>query len=103
RGPGWHRVAAGETFATIAQRYYGASRCDKTLWWVNRARVAWPERLAAGDLIVIPSVDEKAAMQQGWSRWPPRADSSRASYRTAWRAREAIPHPPMDHRGRPGL
>ena len=28
------------------------------LWWFNRGQVAWPERLAAGNLIIIPDVKE---------------------------------------------
>jgi len=57
-GPTRHTVARGETFATIAQLYYGSARYDKALWWVNRGMVAWPERLTAGDLIIIPRVDQ---------------------------------------------
>jgi len=62
-GPTRHTVAGGETFATIAQLYYGSARYDKALWWVNRGIIAWPERLTAGDLIVIPHVDQLDASQ----------------------------------------
>ena len=49
------RVASGETFATIAQLYYGSARYDKALQWANRGLTARPERLTVGDLIVIPA------------------------------------------------
>ncbi|MFI5454611.1 MAG: LysM peptidoglycan-binding domain-containing protein [Isosphaerales bacterium] len=57
-GPTRHTVARGETFATIAQLYYGSARYDQALWWVNRGIITWPERLTAGDLIVIPHLDQ---------------------------------------------
>jgi general secretion pathway protein D len=54
-GPTRHSVERDETFATISERYYGSSRYDRALWWFNRGTIARPERLSAGDLIVIPS------------------------------------------------
>jgi nucleoid-associated protein YgaU len=57
-GPTRHTVEAGETFATISQRYYGSAAYDRALWWFNRGQVASPERLAPGNLIIIPDVKE---------------------------------------------
>ncbi len=53
-----HLVAAGETFGTIARRYYGSDSYARRLWWANRGKVAWPQALAAGTTIVIPRIDE---------------------------------------------
>jgi general secretion pathway protein D len=62
-GPRRHTVVGGETFATIAQLYYGSARYDQALRWANRGMIARPERLSAGDLIVIPQVDQLDASQ----------------------------------------
>jgi nucleoid-associated protein YgaU len=53
-----HRVAAGETFGTIARQYYGSDSYARRLWWANRGKVAWPQALAAGTSIIIPRIDE---------------------------------------------
>jgi len=71
-GPMRHTVARGETFAMIAQLYYGSARYDKALRWANRGLIARPERLTAGDLIVIPRVDQLDASQIG----PVRSEST---------------------------
>jgi nucleoid-associated protein YgaU len=57
-GPMRHTVVHGETFATIAQLYYGSARYDQALRWTNRGLIARPDRLTAGDLVVIPPVDQ---------------------------------------------
>ncbi len=57
-GPLRHSVVRGDTFATIAQRYYGSARYDRALWWFNRGTIAVPERLAVGGLVIIPAVEE---------------------------------------------
>jgi general secretion pathway protein D len=72
-GPTRHTVARDESFATIAQQYYGSARYDKALWWFNRGMIARPERLSAGDLIVIPQVNELDPAQIRPARWKPAA------------------------------
>ena len=62
-GPRRHTVVGGETFATIAQLYYGSARYDQALRWANRGMIARPDRLSAGDLVVIPQVDQLDASQ----------------------------------------
>jgi type II secretory pathway component GspD/PulD (secretin)/nucleoid-associated protein YgaU len=57
-GPRRHTVAPGESFATIAELYYGSARYDEALWRFNRSRFPQPERLADGDLIIIPTVEQ---------------------------------------------
>ena len=57
-GPMRHTVASGESFAMIAQLYYGSARYDKALQSFNCGLTARSDRLSAGDLIVIPRVDE---------------------------------------------
>jgi nucleoid-associated protein YgaU len=64
-GPMRHTVASGESFAMIAQLYYGSARYDKALQSFNRGLTARSDRLSAGDLIVIPRVDELDASQIG--------------------------------------
>jgi type IV pilus secretin PilQ/predicted competence protein len=61
--PRRHTVTRRETFETIARLYYGSARYEKALWWANRGKIAWPERLAAGDVIVIPSAHQLDALQ----------------------------------------
>ena len=71
-GPKRHTVARGETLAMIAQLYYGSARYDKALQSFNRGLTARPDRLTAGDLIVIPRIDELDPTQSspGSSRAP---------------------------------
>jgi type IV pilus secretin PilQ/predicted competence protein len=57
-GPRRHRVERGETFASIAQLYYGSPQYGNALWWFNRGKIMWPEQLTVGDLLIIPAVDE---------------------------------------------
>ena len=57
-GPRRHSVKRGETFASIAQRYYGSPRYENALWWFNRGKIRWPEQLSSGDLLIIPAVGE---------------------------------------------
>ena len=56
-GPRWHTVRQGETFATIAQIYYGSGHYEQALWWANHSQVAGPGSLAVGDRIVVPAVE----------------------------------------------
>jgi general secretion pathway protein D len=58
-----HTARNGETFASIAQSYYGSARFDNALWWVNRQHVKWPDELAAGDRLIIPSAQEIRSAQ----------------------------------------
>ena len=55
-----HTAARGETFAMVAKLYYGSSRYDMALQSFNRGLTARSDRLTAGDLIVIPRVDESS-------------------------------------------
>jgi general secretion pathway protein D len=60
-----HTTSEGETFASISQSYYGSTRYDTALWWINRRQVNWPNQLAAGDRLIIPSAREiKSTMDQ---------------------------------------
>ncbi len=60
-----HTTSEGETFASISQSYYGSTRYDTALWWINRRQVNWPNQLAAGDRLVIPSAREiKSTLDQ---------------------------------------
>ena len=60
-----HTVRDGETFASIAQSYYGSTRYDTALWWLNRRQVNWPDQLAPGDRLIIPSPREiKSTLDQ---------------------------------------
>ena len=63
-----HTVRRGESFATIAQIYYGSGRYQQAAWWANRGMIARPERLTAGDQIVIPRADQLDASQIGAMR-----------------------------------
>ncbi len=64
-GPSRHTVGEGETFASIAQSYYGSTRYDTALWWLNRRQVNWPDQLAPGDSLIIPSAREiKSTLDQ---------------------------------------
>jgi len=52
--PREHRVAEGETLATIAERYYGdASRAD-AIYQANRDQIRDPAQLHAGQILVLP-------------------------------------------------
>jgi type IV pilus secretin PilQ/predicted competence protein len=52
-----HTVTAGETFELIAQSEYGTVGYGRPLWWYNRARIAWPQGLKPGDIVVVPPVE----------------------------------------------
>ena len=53
-----HVVRAGENLTTIARRYYGAEgeRLWRRIWEANKAAVSDPNRLAAGQKLVIPGL-----------------------------------------------
>ncbi len=53
-----HLVAQGDTFQTLARKYYGDARYARALWWANRDRVAWPEALVEGKALEVPGVGE---------------------------------------------
>ena len=83
-GPRRHTVAAGETFASIANHYYGSTSYEAVLWRANRIRFPRPERLAAGDLIIVPTVEhiDSSAGRGGWKpvdQAPARATLARAT------------------------
>jgi NodT family efflux transporter outer membrane factor (OMF) lipoprotein len=56
--PYTHTVREGENFWTIALLYYRSSRYGKALWAANNKTVPAIDRLAAGDKILIPRVDQ---------------------------------------------
>jgi len=58
RVPLTHTVVPGENFWTISERYYESGRYYKALWEANQETVLAPERLAIGDKILIPPIDE---------------------------------------------
>jgi nucleoid-associated protein YgaU len=49
-----HVVAAGDTLAALAQRYYGDARREDDLRSANRDRIADPAHLPVGATLVIP-------------------------------------------------
>jgi nucleoid-associated protein YgaU len=49
-----HRVAAGESLSTIAQRYYGDPRQWVRLFLANRAALSNPNRIFPGQVLNIP-------------------------------------------------
>jgi hypothetical protein len=63
-GPRRHTIAAGETFASIAQIYYGTPQLAEALRESNRGRIArgGPK---PGDLLVIPPREELPTVG-GW-------------------------------------
>ncbi len=56
--PYTHTVRGGENFWTISLLYYRTGRYGKALWAVNKDAVAAFDRLAVGDKIIIPRVDQ---------------------------------------------
>ena len=58
QNPYFHTVRSGETFRTISQLYYESERYYKALWAFNKQAVPDPDRLAAGDKIIIPPADQ---------------------------------------------
>ncbi len=68
--PARHTTLEGETFASIAQSYYGSARFDNALWWANRQQVKWRDQLSAGDRLVIPSAREIKSIQDRIDRSP---------------------------------
>ncbi len=69
-GPRRHTVADGETFAIIAEHYYGSANYETGLWRANRGRFPRPERLTAGDLLVVPPIEELdiSTSRGGWTQ-----------------------------------
>jgi len=61
-GPRRHSVENGETFASIAQLYYGSTRYERALWWANRGKFPRPGQLKAGDLLIVPAAEELEAV-----------------------------------------
>ena len=56
--PYTHTVRTGENFWTISLLYYRSSRYGKALWAANKDAVPAFDRLAVGDKIIIPPVEE---------------------------------------------
>ena len=56
--PYTHTVRSGENFRTISLLYYRSSRYCKALWAANKNAVPDFDRLAVGDKILIPRVDQ---------------------------------------------
>ncbi len=56
--PYTHTVRGGENFWTISLLYYRSSRYCKALWAANKNAVPDFDRLAVGDKIIIPKVDQ---------------------------------------------
>jgi type IV pilus secretin PilQ/predicted competence protein len=57
-GPWRHTVVPGDRFESVAKLYYGSEQYADALWRFNRGRFPRPYPLKAGDLIVIPPVEE---------------------------------------------
>ena len=56
--PYTHTVRANENFSTISLLYYRSGRYGKALWAANKEAVPDFDRLAVGDKIIIPRVDQ---------------------------------------------
>jgi outer membrane protein, multidrug efflux system len=56
--PYTHTVRAGENFWTISLLYYRSGRYGKALWAANKNTVPALDRLACGDRIIIPPVNQ---------------------------------------------
>jgi hypothetical protein len=52
-----HIVRPGDTFNSIAERYYGSRAYARALWSANRRVVPAPDRLRAGMSLVVPPAD----------------------------------------------
>jgi nucleoid-associated protein YgaU len=90
-GPRRHTVADGETFASIAQLYYGSAHYDEALRRFNRGRIAGPGWLTPGDLLVIPDVAQLDVLPTR----PGRPESAPAPARAPEPpARGLVPDPP---------
>jgi hypothetical protein len=90
RPPFIHTVSRGENFWTLSEQYYKSGRYYKALWSANKAVVAAPDRLAIGDKIVIPWIDElDPALVEP-------ADAPAPSLPKALPAKPANPPPPAD-------
>jgi nucleoid-associated protein YgaU len=50
-----HRVAEGETLATIASRYYGKANAGMLIFDANRDQLTDPDRITSGQMLKIPA------------------------------------------------
>jgi len=64
-GPRRHTIARGDTFASIAQRYYGSEEYAEPIRQSNRGRIG-RDGLHPGDLLVIPPREE-LEVPGGWA------------------------------------
>jgi multidrug efflux system outer membrane protein len=73
QNPYIHTVRSGETFRTISRIYYESERYHKALWAANKTAVPDPDRLTAGDKIIIPRADQldQALIDVGPAPAPP--------------------------------
>lgn len=70
-------VQSGDSYWTIAERFYGAGTYYQALAEYNRSRVPRPEQLRVGDQLLIPSREElEQAYPQLCPRTPHRTDVS---------------------------
>ncbi|WP_422931540.1 TolC family protein [Singulisphaera sp. PoT] len=53
-----HVVQNGDTFSSISTQYYKSARYQKSLWAANKKVVRSMDRLAVGEKIIIPRVDQ---------------------------------------------
>jgi nucleoid-associated protein YgaU len=51
-----HTVSNGETLFSLARRYYGDGEKSSALYRANQARLASPDRLPPGTVLVIPDL-----------------------------------------------
>lgn len=52
-----HRVVAGESFSSIAKKYFGREALGVALYHANRNIVSNPRKLQTGQLITVPNLD----------------------------------------------
>lgn len=51
---GYHTVAAGETLASIAERYFGSASQEMVIFEANRDRMNDPDQILPGQQLLIP-------------------------------------------------
>jgi nucleoid-associated protein YgaU len=56
-----YHVLPGDSFESIAKKFYGSKHYASLLWWANRRSVAWPEALKPGCIVIVPPLQQMAA------------------------------------------
>jgi type II secretory pathway component GspD/PulD (secretin)/nucleoid-associated protein YgaU len=56
-----YHVLPGDSFESIARKFYGSKHHASLLWWANRRSVPWPEALKPGCIVIVPPLEQMAA------------------------------------------